>query len=279
MSDKIIHIAESLGWQAALYSYNKQHLEEVGIIDEDQRCADWKYLLPLNNKSDLLLLGCGWGAVPVALSEVCGSVYAIDSTWDKIRFLDIRREQQGIENLFPIYGRCDSDIPFPDESFDIVAVNELEGKEKDPQPFRKAVQNFHRLLKEKGVLYLSLYNRFSFQRLLRRGEKPASSVYHSIFGYKRILKEEGFSKIRFYAPLPRQDGIPLFFVPLNSDQSLNFFFHNIFPLFEAVSPEVKKAYGFQYTIAKVAVHLTPLFLLTFLTKILVPGYGIIAENK
>ncbi len=278
MDENIIRVAESLGWETALFDLNKEHLKRTGIIEEDQRCADWKYLLPLNSKGDLLLLGCGWGAIPVALSEVCRSVYAVDTTWDKIRFLDIRRKQQGIENLFPVYGRCDSDIPFPDESFDVVAVNELHGNEKDPQPFRKAVQHFRHLLKERGVLYLSLYNSLSFQRLLRWGEKPVSSISHSIFGYKRILREEGFSKIRFYAPLPRQDGIPLFYVPLNSDQSLSFFFRNIFPLFETVSPEVKKAYGFQYTIAKVAVRLTLRLGLTSLTKIFVPGYSIIAEK-
>lgn len=275
----VLQDAELFGWETALYNLNREQLAKCGIIQEDQRCADWRYLLPLNSKSDLLLLGSGWGAIPVALSEVCRSVYAVDSSWEKTKFLDIRRIQQGKDNLFPINGRCDSELPFPDGSFNAVAVNELQGKWRRSQTFPKAIRAFYRLLKEDGILYLSLRNRLSFQGLLRGNDKPASSIRYSIFGYKAILREEGFSKIQFYAPLPRQDGIPLFYIPLMGDLPMKFFFRNIFPLFEAVSPEVKKAYGFQYAVAKLAVRLNLHLGLTSLAKVFVPGFMIIAEKK
>ncbi|MDA2912733.1 hypothetical protein MYX77_02020 [Acidobacteriia bacterium AH_259_A11_L15] len=133
-------------------------------------------------------------------------------------------------------------------------------------------------MNEGGIVYLSLGNRLAFQHLFRRGKNGSSLPLHTIYGYRRILEAEGFSEFQFYAPLPHYDGIPLFYVPLEDTHALNFFLRHIFPLLETVSPEVRRAYAFEYAVAKIGVRLALLFKLTGLAKVFVSGFSIIAKK-
>lgn len=278
--EKIVYLldsAESDGFDKALYDYNKARVLRDELISEDQRIADWKYLLPLNRDSVALSFGCRMGTIPAALAETCKRVYVIDAVWERITFLNIRRRQHGIDNLCPIYVNSISDIPFPAKYFDIVSVRECDWGATLFR-FRDLVQRVYGLLKEGGTAYLSVGNRLSYRHLFQRHKISASPPLHTIYGYRRMLRSEGFSDCHFYAPLPDHDGIPLFYLPLQNTEALNYFFENIFPLFEMVSPEVKKQYGFQYKLAKIGVRVALLFRLTTLAKFLVPGFGIIATK-
>ena len=277
---QLLYVAESDGWETALYDFTKAQVARDGTVPEDQRTADWKYLLPLNNDSVALVIGCGWSTVPFALSETCAKVYTIDSIWHKIAFLNIRKRQQGIDNLYPIYVSGSLDFPFPEKRFDFVAVRNFQWGATQSIQLRDVVRSVNGLLREGGVAYFSLGNRWGFQQLLRRNKNTSSPTLplHTIFGYRHILQVEGFSEIQFYAPLPHYDGVPLFYVPLEDTQAMSFFFRNIFPLFEAVSPEVKRAYAFEYVVAKMGVRLALLFRLTGLAKVFVPGFSIIAKK-
>jgi hypothetical protein len=59
---------------------------------------------------------------------------------------------------------------------------------------------------------------------------------------------------------------------------LDYFFYNIFPLFEVVSQETKRVYGMQYTVAKIGVRLAKILRLTAMTKLFFPGFSVIARN-
>ncbi len=275
---QVLRVAESDSWSVALYEYVKKRVEKGDTVTEDQRIADWRYLLPLHRDSYALVLGSGWGTVPIALAETCGRVYAIDSTWEKIAFVNARRKQQGIDNLYPVYMKGVSSLPFPEKFFDLITMVDFQRHATRSVRFREIVRYLYCLLKEGGRIYFSVDNRLAFQHLFRLVKANATLPIHTIYGYRHILQEEGFSEIRFYAPLPHYDGIPLFYLPLESSEALNYFFQNIFPLFEMVSPEVKKQYGFQYKLAKIGVRLTLIFRLTNLAKFLVPGFSIIATK-
>ncbi len=271
---QLLRVAESEGWNTALYNYTKVQVGKNGTVVEDQRTADWRYLLPLSSESVALVLGCGLGTVPVALSETCRKVYAVDSCWDKVAFLNIRKKQHKIDNLYPTYAHDTLSLPFSAGCFDLVSVRDM----AQPLPFYKTVRRAHGLLKEGAIAHFSLGNRLAFQRLLCRGESGASPPLHTIFGYRRILKTEGFSDIQFYAVLPHHNGIPLFYIPLESSQAMEFFLRNIFPLFEMVTPESKQAFALEYMVAKIAVRLGLFFNLTSLAKIFVPGFCVIARK-
>lgn len=304
----LLELAKREGWTTAIYDYLKLKSIRDYVIVGDERRADWRYLLPLSQDSVALDLGCGWGAIAIALSEICGSVIAMDATWERISFLNIRKEQQKIENLFPIHGGDQLEFPFYDNYFDLVSmVGVLEwigtwyinAKPRDAQI--TALKKICSLLKKGGYLYIGIENRFGYQYLvgakdhnglpfvsilprllanfvskLFTGEAYTTYQY-SIYGYKKILWEAGFSEIQFFSPLP-QYRTPLFYLPLSSNKALNYFFEYIFPLFDMVSPEVKKDYALQYKIAKIGVRLVLLLKITGLAKFFVPGFSILAKK-
>ena len=164
-----------------------------------------------------------------------------------------------------------------------------------------ALKEIHDLLKNRGILYIGIENRFGYNYLLGgpdhnglrfvslmprflanfiskkiTGESYINYQY-SIWGYRKLLKEVGFQKIDFYAPLP-QYRLPFFYLPLNNTNALNYFFNNLFYLFETTSPETKKSYGCQYQIAKISRRIIPSAVLAFLIKFINPGFCIIAKK-
>src|SRR5438046_2381155 len=72
----------------------------------------------------------------------------------------------------------------------------------------------HRLLGPGGVAYLSVGNWSSYRRLLHPWT-VGTGIERSLRGYRIVLARTGFADIRFYAPLPNHEGIPLFYVPLD----------------------------------------------------------------
>lgn len=275
--EHLVQKARLVGWDRAFFDFMKRCILEGGAPLEDERVGDWKYLVSLSSEGKALVLGCGWGAVPIALSEACGKVYAVDSSWNKIALLDIRRRHLGIGNLCPVYTPSGLALPFQEGYFDLISVRDFHWGEVQPTPFREASRHVYQLLKGGGIAYWSVANRLAFHHLFgkKRGMSP---VLHTFFGYKHILKEQGFTDIQFYAPLPYYDGIPLFYVPLEDIGAINFFFRNIFPLFETVSPEVKRAFALEYAIAKMGARLVLFFKLARITKVFVTGFGIIAKK-
>lgn len=275
---QVLLIAESKGLEAAFYDICRDQVRRDGRISENQRSADWKYLLPLNQDSNALVFGSGMGTIPISLAESCSKVYAIDSGWHKIVFLNKRKNQQRVKNLYPIYVNGDLNLPFLDHQFDLITVGEFGWKGKKSFQFEDLIQTIDNLLNVDGMLFLSLENRLGFQKFLWRKEEGVFPSLHTIVGYKRILQAKGFINVQIYAPLPSPRGTPLFYLPLDDTQALKFFFQHIFPLFEAVSPEVKQSYDFEYFFAKLTVRVAQIFGLICLTKFFVPGFNIIAQK-
>ncbi len=277
-TSKLLQVAEREGWAAALYYYNKEQVERGGNVLEDERIADWRYLLPSKIERTVLTLGCGWGTVPVALAEGSASVYAADSSADKIALLDIRRRQQGLNHLRPIHATHWADLQLPAASFDLVSVREFNWEGGMLTPFDVMLRRIDPLLKPGGIVQLTVANRLAFQYLLRLESKPNSSPLHSLAAYRRMLRAAGFSNIEVYAPLPHFDRIPMFYIPLDDSQAQRFFFSHLFPLFERVSTDVRQAYALQYAIARTSVRIALGLHLTRLAMNFVSGFCIFAKK-
>ncbi len=277
---KLLNDARSERWDIALYEYYKENLLKNKFFLEDERLSDWIYLLPLSKDYVTLVIGCGLGTIPITLSKMCSIVYAIDPEWWKITFLNLRKNQQRIDNLYPIYVNNVSFFPFPDKYFDLISLRIFDFPISQLVPFREVAKHIYDLLKIGGIAYFSLPNRWGYQRLLWRGKRNFSISLHTIYGYKQILQEQGFSNVRFYTSLPYYDGIPLFSVPLGNAPAINFCFRFIFPLTEMVPPETKRVYSFEYGFAKVSMHFIRRFrFLLKLVKFFVPGFNIIARKS
>ena len=276
---KLLHTAQNEGWQTALFNFNKEQVAKDYPTLEDKRMSDWRFLIPIDKTHTVLVLGCGLGVIPIALSEQCKKVYAVDPEWEKATFLNIRKDQLGIENLIPLQGNKIDKLPFKKESFDLVVILGNNYPMDSSYNFDLLSEQIHRLLKERGKTYFCLANKWSFQHLFTQVKTKDAKLTYNLYGYKRILEKKKFSNIRFFAPLPYHNRIPMFYLPLDSKKAIQFFFRSVFPLFDMVTPEVKKTYGLQYKLIKIIVKIALLLRLTALVKLFVSGFSIIVEKE
>ena len=267
----LVSDARRIGWETALYNYSKSCLAAGERRREDLRSADWLSYLPLRPDDVALVLGCGLGTVPAALTEYCRRVVAVDRVPARLAFLHVRSSQQRLR-LHAVEG--DSVLPFRPETFDLISISAEWSQGADG--FRHTVQQVAPLLKSGGYLHLNLENRWSPMRLGRVKAEPHWQPL-SAAGYAQALRVAGFCDVDIYAVLPSHDGIPLFFVPLHDSRAMAFFLRHIFPLFLMVSPEVKQAYGVQLAFAYLGVRLALAIRATALVRHFVPGFCILAK--
>jgi len=304
----VIEAAKSQGWPSAVYDVLNPAGSEVHATVGDERRADWKYLLPLSPDSRVLDLGCGWGAAAIALSQICGQVVAMDATWERVQFLDIRCRQDQIDNLYPIHGGDTLTFPFPDGYFDLVVlvgVLEWFGESYPGLAPReaqlKALHNLWRLLKPGGHLYIAIENRFGYDYLIGRPDhngipfvgllprrladwlsrwhtgQPFRTYQYSMWGYQKLLQTAGFDQIQFYGDLP-QYRHPHFYIPLKGDIIFNYFLTHLWELFVAGTPERVREYRWAFRMAKIGVSIARRLHLGSLARYLVPGFSIIAQR-
>jgi SAM-dependent methyltransferase len=305
---RVIETAQSQGWQTAVYDVLNPTGSEVHATVGDERRADWKYLLPLSKESRVLDLGCGWGAAAVSLSETCGQVVAMDATWERVHFLDIRRRQQGIENLHPVHGGDTLTFPFPEGYFDLVVlvgVLEWFGEsypDLSPRAAQlKALSNLRPLLKPGGYLYIAIENRFGYDYLMgrpdhnglpfvgllprrmadwharRRTGEPFRTYQYSIRGYRRLLQTAGFGHLEFYGDLP-QYRHPHFYIPLDGSQAFSYFLDHLWGLFTQGTAGRAREYGRAYRWANAGVRVARWFRIAGWARFIVPGLSIIAQR-
>ena len=275
---RLVRAAKAQGWSQALFEHTKREAAEGWPSPEDERAADWRYLVRWAPDGVALVLGCGRGVVPVALSECFGTVYAVDGVWERAAFLSIRALQQGIKNLQPVMVERGKGLPFSGECFDFVAVGAAGAELTQELGAEELVWVVHRLLRAGGTAQFSLGNRWGFDHLLGRGGGGSGPRRESLASYLRILGRVGFSDVRVYAPLPRHRGVPMFYVPLDGSTPMRFFLRNLSVLFDAVSPEVKRRHAVEYGVAKLGVRLTLLARGERIAKLFLPGFCIFAEK-
>lgn len=305
---RVLNVAQSEGWQTAAYDVLNPRGSHVHATVGDERRADWKYLLPISKESRVLDLGCGWGAASMALAEIAGQVVSMDATWERVRFLDIRRQQQGVTNITPIHGGDTLTFPFPDGQFDlIVLVGVLEwlGESYPELPPReaqlKALHNLRRLLAPGGRLYIAIENRFGYDYLMGRPDhngipfvgllprsladwvsrkktgEPFRTYQYSMAGYRQLLEEAGFGGTEFYGNLP-QYRHPHFYLPLDQGRGMEFFLANMWESFLQSTPGRAQDYRGAYQVANLGLEMAKRLNLSGFARHVVPGFSIIAER-
>jgi ubiquinone/menaquinone biosynthesis C-methylase UbiE len=258
-SDKMKYLntlSEEIGWKKAASQVFNKDLQEV-LLDESR--ADWKYLTGVHNKSKVLDIGCGLGAVAFSLSRTSETVYLLEPVWERIRFVNIRVTQERTHNIKPVCGNA-LHLPFPDNSFDCVVLNgvlEWVGylvDDSKPNIVQELVlKEIARVLKPEGVLYIGIENRFAFFYFLGVNDphtglpfinllpRYLAGVYHyavkkkryavylySYSGYKNLLHKAGFKKMRFYTPLPSYRKFSYIFPLDKIDVTMKFWLHRLF---------------------------------------------------
>lgn len=219
------------------------------IFDETR--ADWRFCLPTEKNWKALDAGAGLGANAFVLAKEIKHVFAMERSFLRAKFLNLRKNEENQSNIDVIV--ADSlNLPFEDESFDLIAANGLfewlgmTDKFKLPKDAQgHFLKEAARVLKKNGYLYIGIENRFAASYLLGgldhsglrytswmprfmanlyakiRTSKKYQTYTYSKFGYEKILKQAGFKNIEFYLPFPGYN-IPKYIVSYNHLDGLKF---------------------------------------------------------
>jgi ubiquinone/menaquinone biosynthesis C-methylase UbiE len=227
----ILKDSEQFGYKKAF----EKHIHDPFIYKYvgDESRSLWISIIPHSPQSTFLDVGCGWGTNALPISHEVGRIYALDATFERVKFVEIRTRQDGRSNVTPVLGSAIK-LPLPDNSVDIVAFNGvlewLGGIDKARSPIelqQQALQEAYRVLKPGGYVYIGIENRFSLRYMLgdhddhsfmrftslmprsiaslycrlRTGE-PYFTYTHSLEEYYKLLRKAHFSEIRPYFPWP-----------------------------------------------------------------------------
>lgn len=234
-TQRLMHLSKELGWRKATEEMASCSNDREGFIRAvtDEKRVSWRYLLNIAADSTFLDYGSGFGVASICLSRICRLVVSMDLILERLQFLMSRAEQENIYNIIPV---CAGDLPylpFPDSIFDYVVLNGvLEwiplSREGDPLEIqRESLKEIHRVLKNRGILYIGIENRYGINFLLgdpdphsklpygnvlpRRAAKFYSkwvkgsdfrTYTHSRRGYSKLLIKSGFQDVQFFWPYP-----------------------------------------------------------------------------
>jgi len=231
--NELLRVQQEQGWQEALrvtsekYGRTAPHLTWLMV---DSRRASWVYLTRPAAFDNVLEIGCGWGGSVPLLASQFDHVFAVDLTKERIQFAQRRCLEMGIKNASFGIGFDSTQMPFPSESFDLVAMSGvlaylpliLDGNPREAQlDFLREVS---RIIRPGGALYVGSQNRFgwpyvlgardhlnlkwtsviprtvaNWYSMIRTGTGYRTYTY-TANGYRRLFKEAGFQEIDFYWP-------------------------------------------------------------------------------
>src|SRR5690606_7552567 len=101
--EEFLEIARSQGWRRALADYADPRKPRVRmLIDGPSRTSFLEALPPVTGREIALDLGCGYGGLAAGLAPHFGTVYGLDGSRDRLGFLRLRADQDGLPNLVPI---------------------------------------------------------------------------------------------------------------------------------------------------------------------------------
>lgn len=192
--------------------------------------ADILQWLDLDNKT-VVDFGCGWGTYAIPAAFRADGVVAVDRTFERLRLLSMRVRNEKLTNVAIVHGDVQK-LRWMVHSFDVALVIGLlewlpTGLATNPRSVQVGfLKRIFDGMKSGGSLLLGIENRlnpFYFLGHTDHGELPFAPLLprpladiltrclkhhrftHFLYtrvGYRRLLKEAGFTGVRFVYPIP-----------------------------------------------------------------------------
>jgi ubiquinone/menaquinone biosynthesis C-methylase UbiE/aminoglycoside phosphotransferase (APT) family kinase protein len=201
----------------------------------DETRAAWQFLLHLPENASVLDIGCGWGNLSLSLARNFTAVYALDLVPERAAMASIRAREAGLTNVTALAGGNAAHLPFPDASLDVVVLNGvLEWVPvslpdiADPREAQlRLLREIARVLKPDGEVYIGIENRLGYRYFLGKPDEHSKLKYTTLLprswanryalakrrepyrtytyswrGYRKLLRDAGFTTAKFYCPYP-----------------------------------------------------------------------------
>lgn len=248
--DEILGIIERRGLEEGL-KFAQEKYDVVYRFSCDPSRADWRFYLPINKNWKVLDAGCGLGGMSFSLAKIVSEVTAFDSSFERIKFVNLKSRYDGLNNLKTFVGDFDN-LPLKDGIFDLVILNGalewagIPNAPRNPREVQKdMLKKCLKLLKPGGFIYIGIENRIAlnyfttgrdhsglrFTSLMPRflaniytklrTEKPYRTYTYSNKGYEKLLKESGFRKAEFLLPAPGYN-FPKYIIPYDNIYCLQY---------------------------------------------------------
>lgn len=171
----------------------------------------------LGRQDRFLEVGCGAAGLALAAAGRAGSVVASDVSMRWLVLAKKRLEEAGVGNVLLVCSGAE-DLPFEDETFDVVAASDVVEHVADQAAFTVGCA---RVLRSRGMLFLATPNRYSLglephvrlwgvgllpRRLARRyvvavRKTPYDHVrLLSAWALARLLRANGFAEVELVVP-------------------------------------------------------------------------------
>lgn len=229
----LLDLAEETSIAEAVEQYLKPNFpSKVFEYAFNEKRADWTFLLDDLSSKVIADVGCGWGTIAIPLARRAERVYAVDATFERVRFLNLRLREERIENVISIHGDALT-LPLPKNSVDVVLlihILEWLGKatiKRSPRDVQEQVlRNMSLYLRNGGRLVLGIENRINikyFLGLTDHGDLPFTPFMPRLLanwltrlikrkeyrtytytrrGYEKLLSDSGYQNIQFYDIFP-----------------------------------------------------------------------------
>lgn len=212
LMNELVESTDHKTWAGTIRSFMSSVGNNPDWLDNlvvDGRYA-WKMFLNLPENAAVLDLGCGLGNLTHNLAPQVGKVYALDLTWERLKFTRLRCSLFNAgDDVIYIAGGDGKFLPFPDESLDCVTLSgvlewipdndmlwETEGGKlaralkmlfsffgtTNPRKIQIAfLKEIKRVLKPEGQLFIGIENRLNYEYFLGRPD------HHSVLKYGSLL--------------------------------------------------------------------------------------------
>ena len=182
-----------------------------------------------------------------------------------------------------MHGSLEQKLPFTDGEFDAVimldalehvSLSGIAGSTSWRTGTARAMSEVNRVLAPEGKLLLGVPNKLGFAR--PRSDEPARAQTYG--GYRKTLRQAGFHKMEFYAPLPSHIE-PFFILPLARPRLLGHFIQWMFTAQDYRSKLEARGMGAAYQAAWALWRAGRQLRLVGLVRHIVPSYLVVAGKQ